>query len=129
MMDFETIKQVFDGSFDNGSYVKITENQFDEFYRAHEMCWDNWSDAPESLCARWFETHYMNIQKDNNICFAIKYSACLSYIQNEEQIKDISNLIKDFVSQQRYKNVKFYTFCEERSSCFVAIFFGCAQIV
>ena len=89
MMDFETIKQVFDGSFDNGSYVKITENQFDEFYRAHEMCWDNWSDAPESLCARWFETHYMNIQKDNNICFAIKYSACLSYIQNEEQIKDI----------------------------------------
>ena len=25
MMDFETIKQVFDGSFDNGSYVKITE--------------------------------------------------------------------------------------------------------
>ena len=133
MLDGEKLKEYFYESFKKFPYTKIQREKYDEIRAEREMFFDNYwcNEFQNASKINFFSTYYTDVQKENCICFAIKFDLCLfdSFDENQikQQIQRMPDIIKDFVSTKKYKNVRFYLRSEIKDSKFAGIVFCCAE--
>lgn len=130
MQRYEDLKRVFEESFAQVPYKKITCEEYDAirkekaiiFYPAKETGADELK--IEELCEK-----IVSEIKNNEICFVINYSVRCDNFSAVVKLTQIPEKITNFIDSKNYKDVHFYLCSElKNNNVFSGTFLGYAQI-
>ena len=128
MESYEELKKIFEQSFSEENYKKISLESYDMLRSKDDLCLLHSTECcPEKLKICDLIPEFNRVCNNNSVAFKITYKVCVTDFSAKRQVEIITSAIEEFISAEKYNSVSYCLWCEKESCYFVGTFLGYAK--